>query len=135
MTDDKKIDFELRCDFEKVDDELRIVYGWASVTSEANKAIVDLQGDIIEIADLQKAAHDFITFERQAGDMHVEMGVGTVVDSVVFTADVQKSLGIDLGRQGWWIGMKVTDDSVWKRVKSGDFTGFSIGGTGNRTPA
>lgn len=34
---------------------------------------------------------------------------------------------------GWWIGFKVLDDEVWKGVKDGRYTMFSIRGSGTRT--
>jgi len=37
------------------------------------------------------------------------------------------------GPTGWFIGMKITDDEVWKKVKAGEYQAFSIGGRGNRT--
>lgn len=33
---------------------------------------------------------------------------------------------------GWWIGFRVTDDDVWEKVKSGEYSMFSIGGTAIR---
>ena len=34
----------------------------------------------------------------------------------------------DLVPEGWWIGFKVTDDEVWKKVKDGTYPMFSIEG-------
>ena len=49
--------------------------------------------------------------------------------------DVQKALGIDLGKVGWFGAMRFRDDEVWAAVKSGKFRAFSIGGTGVREAA
>lgn len=124
--------FSIECTFAKADDELRTVWGWASVVTEDHKPVVDSQGDVMTVQDLQKAAHDFMAFYRTGGEMHQEMGIGTVVDSIVLSKSVQDALGIDLGREGWFVGMKVDKDDVWKRVKSGEYAGFSIGGSGVR---
>lgn len=35
---------------------------------------------------------------------------------------------------GWWVGFKVLDDEVWKGVKTGKYSMFSIRGSGQRTP-
>ena len=59
--------------------------------------------------------------------MH-ETEAGGIVASIVFTEDLQKQLGIDLGKVGWFGTYKVTDDEVWEKVKSGDLPMFSIGG-------
>ena len=125
-------DFNLAARIAKLDPEQRIVWGWASVVSENGKPVVDRQGDVIEIDELQRAAHDFIAFYRTGGAMHAKLGIGVVVDSIVFTDAVQQALGIELGREGWFVGMKVVDDATWEAVKAGEYEGFSIGGTGLR---
>lgn len=125
-------DFSLTCEFEKRDDEKQIVWGWASVVTEGHKPVVDRQGDLISVDDIQKAAHDFMAFYRTGGEMHEKMGIGTVIESVVFTKALQDALGIDLGREGWFVGMRVDDPKVWQAVKNGEYRGFSIGGSGVR---
>jgi hypothetical protein len=124
--------FEILTDVDKRNDEQQIAYGWASVSTEGGADIIDTQGDLIDIADIAKAAHDFMLYSRTAGDMHDRIGVGQVVESIVFTPELQESLGIDLGKSGWFIGMKIHDEDVWARVKSGELGAFSLGGTGIR---
>jgi hypothetical protein len=51
---------------------------------------------------------------------------------MVFTAQKQEALGIDLGKVGWFIGMKIYDDKIWRQVKEGKFPAFSIGGLAQR---
>jgi len=34
---------------------------------------------------------------------------------------------------GWWIGMKVNDEQVWKGVKDGTYKMWSVHGRGRRT--
>ena len=55
-----------------------------------------------------------------------------VVESVVLSADLQKALGIDMPYEGWFIGVKIHDANVWKKIEDGEYTGFSIGGSGIR---
>jgi hypothetical protein len=64
--------------------------------------------------------------------MHEGEPVSDVVASIVFTAELQKQLGIDLKKVGWFIGMQIFDDGIKKRVKSGELRSFSIGGRGIR---
>lgn len=124
----------------KVDDDMRVVWGWASVIEEGGQPVVDTQGDVIEESELVKAAHGFITDHRAGGLMHAPgrdgkpMRIGDVVESLVLTKAVQKVLGVDLGKVGWLIGIRVTDDAVWRAVKDGRLAGLSIGGVGTRTP-
>ena len=116
----------------KADDEQRIVYGWVSVYAENGTQVVDRQGDQISEAEVVKMAHRFVTEARVAKRMHGGSEDGTVVESVVLTADLQKALGISLGKEGWLIGMHVKDDDAWEAVKGGKIKGLSIGGKGVR---
>lgn len=118
----------------KVDDKLKIAYGWFSVIEENGQAVVDTQGDVITEPTLIKAVHGFILDSRAGKLMHNGQRVADVVDSIVFTSELQKALGIDLGKVGWFGGMKFRDDAIWQRVKSGELPAFSIGGYGKRKP-
>lgn len=118
----------------KANAKKRLVYGWASVAKKDGEDVEDLQGDVItDIDNLREVVHDFMG-TRVGKAMHEGAQVGTIVDSMVFDKDLQDALGIDLGCEGWFVGYKVTDDAVWKRVESGELAAFSIGGSGERTP-
>lgn len=125
------INFEIA----KTHDE-HLVFGWLSVAvSKSGEVIEDSQGDIIEEHELEKAAYDFVLVSREAGDMHKRTtGIGKLVESMVFTIEKQEALGIPEGTVpiGWWVGFKITDEDVWKRIKSGELSAFSIGGKGQR---
>jgi len=118
----------------KADEERQIVYGFASVIEENGMAVVDRQGDVIEEEDLIQAAHNFMTDYRQSKVMHSGKTQGEVVESVVLTKALQAALNVDLGKVGWLVAVKVYDPTVWKRVKSGELSCFSIGGTARRIP-
>ena len=112
----------------------RKVWGWASVATVDGKAVVDKQDDVIEPGELRKAAHDFVMAGRPLGNMHTDVGVGRIFESVMFDNDLQKTLGIDLGMEGWFVGFKVDDDGLWDKIKSGEQPEFSIGGRATRVP-
>lgn len=114
--------------FLKVDDEQRIVYGWASVVTEDGEPVVDTQGDIIAPAEMEKMANDFMEDVRMAKAMHDGDGIGEVIHSLPLTAELAKALGIESDLEGWIIGMKIHDDDAWAKIKSGEYAGFSIGG-------
>lgn len=123
----------------KLDEDEHLVFGWLSVAVDAQgHPIVDLQDDVIEPHDLEKAAYDFVLYSRNAGEMHrTTSGIGKCVESMVFTKAKQETLGIPAGALpecAWWIGFKVDDEAVWKRIKSGEYAAFSIGGRGDRIP-
>jgi cation transport regulator ChaB len=112
----------------KLDDEQRIVWGWAYVSTENGELLSDTQGDSIEPAEMEKMANDFMLGSRSGKAMHAGEDRGTIIHSLPLTAELMKAFGIKSDREGWIIGYKVRDDKVWEMVKSGKFTGFSIGG-------
>lgn len=118
----------------KVDEEQRIVYGWASVISENGEPVTDTQGDVIGPDELTKAVNDFMLEDRVGKVMHEGDRTGTIVHSFPITKEIASALGIQTDREGWVVGYHVADDEVWSRVKDGDFTGFSIGGEAQRIP-
>lgn len=112
----------------KADDEHHVVYGWASVISDGGVDVVDSQGDVIKSAELVFATTEFMKSARDSLEMHKGSPIGQVVHSFPLTSEISKSLGIDTSKEGWIVGVYVSDDKVWKSVKSGDLSCFSIGG-------
>lgn len=121
---------------QKVDEEKRLVFGWANVSVTVNGELVeDYQEDMIEPEELEKAAYKFVELYRDGGEMHEKTGMAVMVESIMLTEEKQAAMGIPAGTLpvGWWIGFRVTDDDVWEKVKSGEYSMFSIGGTAVRT--
>jgi hypothetical protein len=118
----------------KVDQEQRIVYGWASVITEKGIPVVDRQGDIIEADTLVRMANAFMEDVRATKSMHEGEVVGQFIHSLPVTKEICDALGIQADREGWIVACKIYDDSVWARVKSGELAAFSIGGRGTREP-
>ncbi len=121
----------------KSDDEKRLVFGWANIAVRVGgEQIVDFQHDAIDITDLENAAYEYVAEFGTAGEMHRRGGVGKVIESVVFTKEKADALGIpqDMLPEGWWIGFKILDDEVWNKIKSGEYSMFSIEGKAVRKP-
>ena len=121
----------------KSDDDKRLVFGWANVAIRVDgEQIVDWQQDAIDTEDLEKAAYEYVAEFGTAGEMHQRGGVGRVIESIVFTKEKADALGIpqNLLPQGWWIGFKIEDDEVWQKIKSGEYSMFSIEGKAIREP-
>ena len=119
----------------KSDDEQMLAFGWANISIRSNGEVIeDWQNDIIEPADLENAAYEFVQFYREGGEMHERGGVATLVESVVFTPEKCEAMGIPEGTlpTGWWIGFKVLDKDVWQKVKDGTYPMFSIEGEAER---
>lgn len=91
----------------------------------------DAQGDIISAEVIKKAAHDFLAQynkKTELGLMHTNFRKNfELYESWVAPVDlVLKSAVVKAG--SWLITVKVKDSEVWKLVKDGKITGFSIGG-------
>lgn len=124
----EETEYEARASIMKVDDEQRMVWGWASVISEKGNPVFDTQGDYISPEVLMKAANDFMLDVRVAKAMHDGDKVGEVVHSFPLTKELGDALGVSSDNEGWIVAMKIHDDGVWAKVKSGEFSAFSIGG-------
>ena len=124
----------------KADDDLQVIWGWASVIEEAGVPVVDLQGDIIDEHELTKAFHEFMAESRVGGTMHMRgpdgkiIQTGGVVGGMVFTKALQQAMGIDLGLVGAMVAIHIPDKEQWAIVKSGKLPAFSIGATAIRVP-
>ena len=119
----------------KSDDKKMLAFGWASIAVRADgEQIEDWQEDIIDPEELEKAAYEFVRLYREGGEMHERGGVAELVESVVFTKEKQRLIGIPEGTLpvGWWIGFKVLDPAVWEKVRDGTYSMFSIEGEAER---
>lgn len=120
---------------QKSEDEKRLAFGWANISiDESGEQLIDWQEDMIDPEDLENAAYRFVRLYREGGEMHERGGCATLVESVVFTEEKMKAIGIPEGTLpvGWWIGFLVTDDDVWEKVKNGELSMFSIEGEAKR---
>lgn len=93
---------------QKIDEEQRMVYGYASTEA------LDSQGETITRAAIIDALPDYMRFAN-IREMHTMSAVG-----------VCKSAEPD--EQGVYIAAKVVDDAAWAKVKEGVYKGFSVGG-------
>ena len=97
---------------------------------------VDAQDDIYSADEVRKACHLYM---QEFGHIKL-MHDGAFVDSKVkilenYIAPVSFSVDGNSVKKGTWIlGARVLDDHIWEGVKSGKFTGFSIGGMATKMP-
>jgi hypothetical protein len=96
--------------------------------------VTDAQGDIYDANVIQAAAFDFLANYNKAsklGHQHNDFknweGRFALVES--YLAPMDFALGTKLVKAGSWVmTVKVLDSKIWKLVKDGKITGFSIGG-------
>lgn len=106
----------------KLDEAQRLVFG---VLSEVIKAdgtpVVDSEGDIIPVAELEKAAYEHVIWSRKADQMHDGQSIGELVESFVSTPEKRAAMGIgkaDDQSVRWWVGYRVTPEA-FASVKAG----------------
>lgn len=139
-TDEKSIDtvnqgsikFEVQKGF---DQDKGLISGWANVAVNADGTIpFDYDGDVILPEVLEASAIDFMLNYRLSGEEHRGLASGIVVESMVFTKEKQRCLGIPAGcvPEGWFITIKVFDLRILEKVKSGEYAMFSIQGNAKR---
>lgn len=111
----------------KSDEDQRLVYG---IVLEPE--VVDAQKDVIGEEGIETTAHRFLArYNRgsETGLMHKMFGdIGIdVVESYI--APMTFVMGGEVVRKGSWVLVaKVWDDQVWRDIKEGRLTGFSVAG-------
>ena len=111
----------------KVHEDLGLVLGYAIVSKEAGEDYFDLQDDNITDAAILKASLDFAENSRVAKEMHDGEEQGSVPLIWPMTAEIATAFGIEIQKTGLMIAMRPSADMLSK-FKSGELTGFSIGG-------
>ena len=107
-------------------EERQIVYG---VVLEPDTE--DAHGDIVTADEIEQTAHRWMRESRVIGQDHVERAGAEVVESFISPQDI--TLGGQLVKRGsWMLAVKVHDRDLWQGVKSGEYTGFSIGAYARR---
>lgn len=108
----------------------RIVFG---VVLEPDE--VDSQGDTISKAEIRQACHKFMEDFGNLGLQHAEIVNGKLKLLENFIAPVDFDVEGEKVKAGSWLMKeRVVDDGLWKAVKKGELTGFSIGGSAIRKP-
>jgi len=111
----------------KADEEKRLVFG---VISEPDT--VDLQGDALSREEIARMARNFEQYVREFRDRHTRRKVRTeIIRSWVNDHDFTYA-GQLIKAGSWLMCVRVLDDEIWGKIKSGIYRAFSIGGRGVR---
>ena len=100
-----------RVDITKKDEEKQYVFGWAKIAVDENgNQLIDRQNDLIDPEELEQTAYTYVEFYREAGEMHERGGAGVLIESIIFTKEKMKTLGIEEGTlpEGWWVSTSQT---------------------------
>lgn len=141
----EKREFETFFKVAGVDEELGLVIGWGIVCTEHGQDYYDLQKNHVPEDAMLAATLDFMKSARVHGDMHdrgtaPSDAAGEVVFGFPMTAAIWKAMFTDattgamMGglpdkppKTGFMVGTS-PDKSMLAKFKSGEYTGFSIGG-------
>lgn len=105
------------------EEEQQLVYG---VVYEPE--VEDSHGDYMTATEIEKAAHGFMKDARNIDTQHdFQSGVGEVVESYVAPADIDMD-GQVIQKGSWVLVTKATDE-IWKQIKDGSISGYSMAGT------
>ena len=109
-----------------VEEDKRLAYGVVLVPDE-----VDSQGDVAPAEVIEEAAHDYLASCRAVSKMHMAPAMASVVESYIAPCEIR--LGTQEVKKGSWvIAVKVADEELWERIRSGEYGGFSVGGLAER---
>jgi hypothetical protein len=67
---EKRAPFRTYVRIDKISDEKRLVYGWASIVTKNGRPVVDLQGDVIQVCELEAMAYRFVQHARVGKAQH-----------------------------------------------------------------
>lgn len=114
----------------KVSEELGLVFCWAFTSKVAGKDYYDLHDDNID-EDFIKACADFMQDGGLTDEMHDSNPDGRVIFGMPMTPEIAKTYGIETDTSGFMVALKPSAE-VLAKFKSGEYTGVSIAGIGER---
>ena len=112
----------------KVDEDLGLVFGFAEITEQDGEEYFDLGGDARTEKALLGAWTEFFKNGQVLGDMHTSADSGDVIFAFPMTRAIAKQLDFQGTTYGMLVGIQPSADGL-EKFKSGEYTGFSIGGT------
>ena len=116
----------------RIDEGLRLVIGWAVISTIDGEPYVDTDDDWIPDDVVLAATVRYAGGDRKAKVMHAGARVGQVVLLMPLTQEIQKAIGVSGSFSGLAVGMQLDEgtagDAALEAVKAGILKGFSIGG-------
>lgn len=114
----------------KSDSPQRIVYG---IVAEPNET--DTDGDFQTVEDIEKAAYHYMEHSqrmRVSTDINHDNDDFGAVLLENFLAPTDIAIEGEIIKKGSWVQALRLDEDTWKKVESGELTGFSMAGTAIR---
>lgn len=112
----------------KGDSDAQIVFGIVLEPDE-----VDAQKDTISAEEIEQAAHRWLAKYQDKGLMHERLVNSKIELYESYIAPSGLTIGGKKVKKGTWLLMyHVLDNDLWQKIKSGELTGFSMGGFARR---
>jgi len=93
---------------------------------------VDTQGDAATAEEIEKAAHKFNLGKKEFKIMHEGKSIDVdLLETYIMPTDVQFDEQ-KVKKGSWFVVCKINDKKVWKKIKSGELGGISMGGEADR---
>ncbi|MFB6649216.1 XkdF-like putative serine protease domain-containing protein [Bacillus toyonensis] len=110
------------------DEEQKLVYGIVYSPGSADDPNThDAHGDFMTAEEIEKSAHNFIAKYRNIDTQHdFNAGAGKVVESYVAPVDME--INGEIITKGTWVLVTEATDEIWKDIKDGKMTGYSLAG-------
>jgi len=117
----------------KKDDKQRIVYAAVLVPGEADYDR-DKGEKILTEEEVERVAHDWMLNYGNIDVMHSMNNIAKPVETFLLPMELNveaygKKMTLPVG--SWIMASKVIDDTAWKKVESGELTGYSVMGIRN----
>jgi hypothetical protein len=135
--DTDNLAFVVEAAIAKADDVQQRLFGWASIAVQKDGTpLLDLQGDVIDIEDLEAAWYSYVCESGELNFRHDGPVRGHMIEAMVFTPEKIAALGLppDSLPLGAWVGYEIPDRADYDLVKSLGFFMFSVEGTALREP-
>ena len=111
------------------DDDRQIVTGPVLVPDK-----VDGQGDVMGAEAIEHTAYEFLTHYNAGTTLGVQHQVFPPTLKLLESWVLKEDWTIDsrvFAKGTWFLTTKVLDKELWKKIRSGEVTGYSIGGLGS----
>lgn len=93
---------------------------------------VDAQGDVLSEAEIEQMAQNFERRVKEFRDRHTKRRVKTLIVRSWRTKKDFTFKGKLILKGSWLMLVKVLDDEIWTKIRTGIYRAFSIGGRGVR---
>ena len=115
----------------KTDDIRRRIFGYASVAVlKDGRQLVDLQGDVIDIGDLEQGWYGYVKESGSLNFRHESPCPASLIEAVVFTPEKLEAWGLapDALPLAVWVGYEFDTDTDYRYAKDNEYFMFSIEG-------